>query len=666
MTILLISKHILIYRSEDSLELQPLTSISEKTDSQIHVGGKGVLCRMQKVLSEDNYQDEAISEASTERCISAGFPLLSKLKTLTDKHHQHHLLSSTQPESADQEQVKDEAKPEVVSAGLPLIQRLLMLKQKEDSEKRKSSYIPSTVRTQQPQQHKRTISSSLSNPDRKLKPAKKEVVFAVDVLPKNEENDSSSAGSDIGGSSNNHCSQKRDFIKPWCLLRKATVNQSLRIQPRFRFRYDQFKSSNEKKTSADDKVSLREDRNNVNPHRCLTRLYGCRIKNAQSTLLTQNSKPVDSTLVAHEAKTDNYGSVHGGKNDNNDRSNSNSNSSSSYITGSRCKFSQAAFNTSGGQLASDLQISVPFVDTSRLCPPSSARCISKQGNKYRSINDLSPEYSGLPFVKRLKILNERQKLAELEENVFVRSCSLDSSTGMSGGREGNTLIRSLSEATATEISPTSKDSRHKDADNIYSLPAMFKYSELPSPESCETLERRMLKSILKRISSGSCKISDILDCPEQGDGNVISNDVQLLRRLMNAQTVQGYVARHSTFEKSMTCQSTLRSPPSITQTPQSNDSAAFSFDETSLIPVSVSSMENTPPQTDTSERKYLDRESSHSPSKNPDLIPDVDVIEDSSDQLLLVHQNLSSGVPHDLCGHYPSASFSMHAVVSTP
>lgn len=618
-TILLISKHIFIYRSEDSLELQPLTSISEKTDSQIHVGGgKGILCRMQKVLSEDNCQDEATSEAPTERRISAGFPLLSKLKTLTDKHHQHHHLPSTQPEPSDQEQVKDETKPEVVGAGLPLIQRLLMLKQKEESEKAKSGYIPSTVRTQQSQQHKRTISSSSSNPDRKLKPAKKEVVFAVDVLPKNEDNDSNGAGSDIGGSSNNHSSQKRDFVKPWCLLRKATVNQSLRVQPRFRFRYDQFKSP--KKTSANDTVSLREDRKNVNPHRCLTRLYGYGIKNAQSTLLPQNANSVDSTLVAREAKTDDYENVHGGKNDNIDCSNSNSNSSSSYVTGSRCKFSQAAFNTSGDW--------------------------------------------GLPFVKRLKILNERQKLAELEENVFVRSCSLDSSKGMSGGREGNVLMRSLSEATATEISLRSKGNLHKDADNIYSLPATFKHSDLPSPESCETLERRMLKSILKRISSGSCKISDILGCPEQGDGDVISNDVQLLRRLMNAQTVQGYVARHSTFEKSMTGQSTLRSPPSSTQTPQSNDSAAFSFDETSLIPISINSMENIPPQTDTSERKYLDRESSHSPSKNPDLIPDVDVIEDSSDQLLLVPQNLSSGVARDLCGRYPSSSFSMHTVVS--
>lgn len=73
---------------------------------------------------------------------------------------------------------------------------------------------------------------------------------------------------------------------------------------------------------------------------------------------------------------------------------------------------------------------------------------------YTSIDDLSPEYSGLPFVKKLKILNERQKLAELERTMaaagFLRSSSLDSggssvSTNMDAG-----LTRSHSEATAMQ------------------------------------------------------------------------------------------------------------------------------------------------------------------------------------------------------------------------
>lgn len=49
--------------------------------------------------------------------------------------------------------------------------------------------------------------------------------------------------------------------------------------------------------------------------------------------------------------------------------------------------------------------------------------LRQQTKMYASVDDLSPEYCGLPFVKKLKILNERQKLAELEK--AVRSSSLD-------------------------------------------------------------------------------------------------------------------------------------------------------------------------------------------------------------------------------------------------
>ena len=133
---------------------------------------------MQKVLSEDNQDDES-SSLPPERRISAGFPLLNKLKTLTDKHHQHHRQLSVRSNSGDQfEPQKNEPEIEPIGAGLPLLQRLLLLKQKEDSEKSNVNYVPSTVRTQHQQQ---PVSSSQSG-NRKLKTTKKEVVFAEDVL----------------------------------------------------------------------------------------------------------------------------------------------------------------------------------------------------------------------------------------------------------------------------------------------------------------------------------------------------------------------------------------------------------------------------------------------------------------------------------------------------
>lgn len=69
----------------------------------------------------------------------------------------------------------------------------------------------------------------------------------------------------------------------------------------------------------------------------------------------------------------------------------------------------------------------------------------QQTKMYASVDDLSPEYCGLPFVKKLKILNERQKLAELER--AVRSSSLD--CGENAEFDIN-LTRSHSEACAIE------------------------------------------------------------------------------------------------------------------------------------------------------------------------------------------------------------------------
>nr|XP_023022937.1 cyclic nucleotide-gated cation channel alpha-3 [Leptinotarsa decemlineata] len=105
---------------------------------------------------------------------------------------------------------------------------------------------------------------------------------------------------------------------------------------------------------------------------------------------------------------------------------------------------------------------------------------------FRSIDDLSPEYGPLPFVKKLKILNERQKLEELELVMKTRSFSLDIPENQSVDSE--TLTRSHSEGSTM----------HQDR-NFLSTPLIS--SPLHSSnESNETLERRNLKSILKKLS----------------------------------------------------------------------------------------------------------------------------------------------------------------------
>ncbi|XP_066592841.1 uncharacterized protein Cngl isoform X2 [Prorops nasuta] len=163
---------------------------------------------------------------------------------------------------------------------------------------------------------------------------------------------------------------------------------------------------------------------------------------------------------------------------------------------------------------------------------------------YASVDDLSPEYCGLPFVKKLKILNERQKLAELEK--AARSSSLDC-TENAETEFDSYLTRSHSEpACAIEY-----------ARNLAKFNEI-RQSRLPqeplSPEN-ETLERRKMKSILKKLSAGSRGGS----C----DATSITNQPAELRKLMRAPTIEGYAARHSKLSKSVTFNKyTLQSPPS--------------------------------------------------------------------------------------------------------
>ena len=52
------------------------------------------------------------------------------------------------------------------------------------------------------------------------------------------------------------------------------------------------------------------------------------------------------------------------------------------------------------------------------------QCKNRSSRDYNSIDDLSPEYTVLPFVKRLKILNERQKIVELQKALTTISMSV--------------------------------------------------------------------------------------------------------------------------------------------------------------------------------------------------------------------------------------------------
>ncbi|CAG9831940.1 unnamed protein product [Diabrotica balteata] len=184
--------------------------------------------------------------------------------------------------------------------------------------------------------------------------------------------------------------------------------------------------------------------------------------------------------------------------------------------------------------------------------------LTRRTKHYRSIDDLSPEYGPLPFVKKLKILNERQKLEELELVMKTRSFSLDIPDNQSF--DNDTLTRSHSEGSSMH------HEQHRTDKNFLTAPLTS--SPLHSSnESNETIERRNLKSILKKLSEDT-KEKDVNDAamPEKIDSTEF-------KRLMRAPTIEGYAARHSKLSKSVTFnRDTLQSPPNsanLTGTPQS-------------------------------------------------------------------------------------------------
>lgn len=183
---------------------------------------------------------------------------------------------------------------------------------------------------------------------------------------------------------------------------------------------------------------------------------------------------------------------------------------------------------------------------------------------YRSVDDLSPEYSGLPFVKKLKILNERQKLAELESVIqTTRSLSLDCTDSSNSSEMVEILTRSHSEAscmTRPKLSATLSSP-------IASVAPLHVVKSPLSPESNETLERKQLKSILKKLSE---------DRLSQNISTFKCGDRQDMKKLMRAQTVEGYVARRTKFTKSVTFNHTLSSPPSTTLTEEPEESLKLS------------------------------------------------------------------------------------------
>ncbi|XP_058057764.1 uncharacterized protein LOC131208868 [Anopheles bellator] len=605
-------------RSNESIEMQPLQPAAGGAGGGgTGSGGSGgsgsktpktMLKRMPRVKSDDIHtEDEASKEAASDKVpspIGAGLPLLQRLRLLKEKQDREeraakataqiispphtHVTSAISP----QESIQEEPEPEVIGAGLPLMQRLKLLKAKEDRlakecqsklqvTSNQTSSSPSIVQSLSPtsptvkaphspilnisgalghhvkptmrvsfrdrlrslhhQDSKQHGDAKVPVPERpgtihettdmkqhllQGAPSHGKVGLHPHLHPHHHQHGKGSTGLSLKEKIRSLGQlQRDDQLKPWSKLKLATVvslggsytslqNAASEESPILK----QSKRSRALKTSIPADLNLNS----------LVSMAPPPILSAPPTTCA----PRADTRPVVPKKTSSFPFGTGEKVSVSD--------SEVAASGSGTQPARSA-NSSGRSGSSPARV--------RLKPKPIQ--LESEPKAYLSIDDLSPEYCGLPFVKKLKILNERQKLAELESAISkTRSLSLDCTTtdsNTSGAASTHDLLdqltRSQSEGSGMAHGAATGRSKSESPPTAAGPPVPL------SPESNETLERRQLKSILKKLSEDKAAL-------EQRPGRD-------MRRLLRAQTVEGYVARHSKFSKSVTFhRNTLSSPPS--------------------------------------------------------------------------------------------------------
>ncbi|KAL9697611.1 hypothetical protein quinque_001052 [Culex quinquefasciatus] len=627
-------------RSNESIEMQPLHGGGGGGNTSGGSGGsassktpKTMLRRMPRVKSDEVHTEDEGGGRDHDKVpspIGAGLPLLQRLRLLKEKQDREEraakassagatamghvasastttaqIISPPPPNThvtsaiSPQESIQEEPEPEVIGAGLPLMQRLRMLKAKEDRQARDAqskvasnqttSSSPSLIQSLSPTSpiqvkasppspilntsaaaHHGKSSMRVSFKDRiksmqrqESKAESRAAVAAAAPATIAETTDMSqhlltsvptkpakpSAAQSLKDKirSLGHLQRGGDDhqLKPWSKLKLATVVSVGGSYTSLNNSFNEDSPILEQSKKSRHKTSIPADLN-------------------LSSLVSTTPPPISSAPPTTTA-------------------------SGSVFQPPRKVFSQSTFVDK--VCTSDSEV----MTSKKQPPPPPARVRMKQKPKpiqltsepkdyksYVSVDDLSPEYSGLPFVKRLKILNERQKLAELESAMQTRSLSLDctdSNSSNAGYEPIDQLSRSKSEGSGIACSHSKSASPVTHQHHRTDSGGSFVGSTPLSPESNETPERRQLKSILKKLSEDKVAL-------DQRQGIMPNRE---LKKLMRAQTVEGYVARHSKFAKSVTFnRNTLSSPPASVHVPEN-----IQFTATSQLPLAPP----TPPTT---------------------------------------------------------------------
>jgi hypothetical protein len=153
------------------------------------------------------------------------------------------------------------------------------------------------------------------------------------------------------------------------------------------------------------------------------------------------------------------------------------------------------------------------------------QCKNRSSRDYNSIDDLSPEYTVLPFVKRLKILNERQKIVELQKALTTTATTSVSIVSESSGERTTTVSTTKNSSSAGGCG----------GGQIPAVESLVKgVGTSVAAESNETPERVCLKKMLKSASRKEM---------------LLPQDQNHRMKLLRSQTVEGYAVRHSNFTK---------------------------------------------------------------------------------------------------------------------
>ncbi|XP_030747416.1 uncharacterized protein LOC115875949 [Sitophilus oryzae] len=560
-------------RSQESLELQPL---QPQTQNQNNGNGasKGTLKRMSRVKSHDLSQEQIDVEKKERKDslapehershsalspLGAGLPLLQRLRLLKEKQDNEERVKSNQSSPLISPQSSTLRSPppimeetslteEPPDTGMPLLQRILMLKAKEE----KASKM---AKTGVGGQHKPLLTSKRASTPSHSQPT-----------------------SPTPLSSQNFASSRPSFSGPTKNALAAVPAKLFNNKISFRDRIKLHSSAKEK----DIKDSLLKD----SEPPAVTELSNISVPNVPSNNMLSSSACAEHSSHSSDNKPSDHISDKSPSGDtklmDEPRSADNNREVSKRLVSAESTERNEAAHWSKlkkAAISEGSSLSIVSKDAAEdregrsegneKLTKKPSLVLTKKTKHYRSIDDLSPEYGPLPFVKKLKILNERQKLEELEIAMKTRSFSLDIPEFQS--ETGDTLTRSQSEGSSMH--------QEQRQDKQF-LSAPLAHSPLHSSnESNETPERRNLKSILKKLSEDTKEKEKEPDNEtDQVEKMPQRIDSTEFRRLMRAPTIEGYAARHSKLSKSVTFnRDTLQSPPNSANTILGTPQSLFPF-----------------------------------------------------------------------------------------